>query len=235
MRSSVARVASNKRQSLVRIQPRVPILTDKIYSTFLKCLDFVGLFINQWYNQINMIFRDKWGYPIETIKGKPIINFIRKIILFNLKQTLRLRNTEKTPKVVVDVDRSADALTPSPKPELVIPSNVNIEWWVEEELKAIDELSKERILALEKPGDMGQFHFGVGMSIRNHYGLWGKNALTDYFKNVLGVYHADDMSGILMEALWYKIHNKSYDPSVKIEKYRKHWEKAGCNMKGEKL
>ena len=36
-----------------------------------------------------MIIRDKWSWPVESIKGKPIANFIRKLIHGSIKQTLR--------------------------------------------------------------------------------------------------------------------------------------------------
>lgn len=38
-----------------------------------------------------MILRDKYGYPIEIVKGKYINNFIRRILLTNIKQTLKKR------------------------------------------------------------------------------------------------------------------------------------------------
>ncbi len=39
-----------------------------------------------------MKLRDKYGYPVEVIKGKPIINLIRLIIHTNIKQTWKRRH-----------------------------------------------------------------------------------------------------------------------------------------------
>jgi hypothetical protein len=36
-----------------------------------------------------MIIRDKYGWPVERIKGRPITNFIRLILHGNIKETLR--------------------------------------------------------------------------------------------------------------------------------------------------
>lgn len=42
-----------------------------------------------------MIVRDKYGYPVETIFGKHIKNFLRILIHGNIKQTWKLRNGKK--------------------------------------------------------------------------------------------------------------------------------------------
>jgi len=34
-----------------------------------------------------MIFRDKYGWPVEKIKGKPITNFIRLCLHTNIRMT----------------------------------------------------------------------------------------------------------------------------------------------------
>lgn len=36
-----------------------------------------------------MQLRDKWGYPVERVKGKHIANFIRLLARTNLKQTIK--------------------------------------------------------------------------------------------------------------------------------------------------
>jgi hypothetical protein len=38
-----------------------------------------------------MKLRDKHGWPVERIKGRPIINFLRLLILTDVKQTLKRR------------------------------------------------------------------------------------------------------------------------------------------------
>lgn len=41
-----------------------------------------------------MTIRDKYGYPIETIKNRPFISFIRILIHSNIKMTLKYRNEQ---------------------------------------------------------------------------------------------------------------------------------------------
>lgn len=116
-----------------------------------------------------------------------------------------------------------------------VPDNADIQWWVENQLELMNEESRDAIRSIRSASDMSQFHFPTGMAIRNYYGLWHENGLTRYFNDVLGVYHADDMSAILLEALWHEIHNKFYDPKPTIERFQEHWKGYGCNMKGEKV
>ena len=42
-------------------------------------------------------------------------------------------------------------------------------------------------------------HFGLGMGIRNTWGLWGDSRLAKYFKKH-GIKHPDNMSGIILDA-----------------------------------
>ena len=175
-----------------------------------------------------MKIRDKFGWPIETVKGRHLHNFMRRLIHCDLKQTLGRRNDDN---ILQSSEDACCAVKPD-VPKVNMPPNADINWWVDEQMAQIDEDTIQGILALP---DMQPLHFTSGMGIRNYYGLWRKNALTDYFNKELGIYHADDMSGILMEALWHRVHGKEYDPAPTIKRYADHWAKAGCNMKGEKI
>ena len=66
---------------------------------------------------------------------------------------------------------------------------------------AIKELDKELDAKQKKfLRDSAQFvdlHFGMGMWIRNNWGLWGHSRLQKYFLKH-GVWHADDMSSIII-------------------------------------
>ena len=39
-----------------------------------------------------MKIRDKYGYPVEMVKGKYVKNFFRCLFIGNLRQTLKRRN-----------------------------------------------------------------------------------------------------------------------------------------------
>lgn len=60
---------------------------------------------------------------------------------------------------------------------------------LEEEMSAE---TKKKLLALPRERYI-QMHFGLGMAVRNEFGLWQDNELTQFFRQN-GVDHPDDMS-----------------------------------------
>lgn len=59
-------------------------------------------------------------------------------------------------------------------------------------------------------------------NLRNELKLWYENELTGYF-NSIGIFHADDMSEILLNAAIKKKHNEYFDLNKELKKYWKHW------------
>lgn len=57
---------------------------------------------------------------------------------------------------------------------------------------------KEEVRKMKKD-DLIQLHFGLGMYIRNNFGLWQGN---QDLLNDCGNVHEDDASGVIIEALW---------------------------------
>jgi hypothetical protein len=69
---------------------------------------------------------------------------------------------------------------------------------------------------------MNIFHFSLGMSIRNNWRLWKDGALKNWF-NIIGIQHADDMSGIILTSFWRKLHNKPIDVDSQVKAYQGYW------------
>lgn len=82
-------------------------------------------------------------------------------------------------------------------------------------------------------------HFGAGLFIRNSWFLWHQEPNTKYptwpntkpplvkFFNDLGIYHADDMSSIILVSTYRKVHNLPIDLEGQIKTYKNHWEEEG--------
>ncbi len=49
--------------------------------------------------------------------------------------------------------------------------------------------------------DMIRYHFGLGMWMRNNWGLWAGGPLAQHF-GALGIDHPDNMSGVILGAVW---------------------------------
>lgn len=87
--------------------------------------------------------------------------------------------------------------------------------------------------------EMIRYHRGLGMWLRNNWGLWKGSPLGDYFHN-LGIYHPDDMSGIILDTFWCKLHNQPFRLKQRIEYYQEYWRsmeepKGGSPKDGAKI
>ena len=69
---------------------------------------------------------------------------------------------------------------------------------------------------------IGQVHFGFGRKLRNSWGLWTNSELALFF-NSLGIFCADDMSGIILTSYHRKINNKPIDLEKQIKFYQDYW------------
>lgn len=70
------------------------------------------------------------------------------------------------------------------------------------EKRAIRELFRVELIHL---------HFGLGLTLRNNWGLWHESRLARYFESN-GVSHPDDMSAIILAAYFEHLHGRPIDP-----------------------
>jgi hypothetical protein len=73
-----------------------------------------------------------------------------------------------------------------------------------------------------------EYHHGLGTRIRNEFGLWGDGMLKIWFYN-RGIRHPDDMSGIILESLYCRLHNEDIKLEEQIKHYREFWIAQGIN------
>jgi hypothetical protein len=67
-----------------------------------------------------------------------------------------------------------------------------------------------------------ELHHSMGRFLRNNWGLWGTNEFTTHMRS-LGIFHADDISATVIEALWHHRHDKVFDIEAKKAEYEAHW------------
>lgn len=76
-------------------------------------------------------------------------------------------------------------------------------------------------------------HHGFGTMLRNELGLWNDGSLVPFF-NDLGIYHADDMSGIIITSYHRKKNGKKIMMRKQIQRYIKFWDEHDPKVnKGE--
>ena len=69
-------------------------------------------------------------------------------------------------------------------------------------------------------------HHGTGTWLRNQWGLWRKESVLAKYFNALGIYHADDMSGIILKSLHRHLNNRRIKLDKQIKHYRDYWSKV---------
>jgi hypothetical protein len=86
---------------------------------------------------------------------------------------------------------------------------------------------KEKFKTQNERDVSARYHMGSGMAIRNNWGLWKKkkNSLKKYF-NRKGIFHPDDMSGIILTSFHRKLNNRDIELGKQIDYYKKYWERA---------
>ena len=104
-------------------------------------------------------------------------------------------------------------------PEIVPSTLAEAHEQLEKQLPA-DELKK--IDAMTSEDKMIEFHFGLGMGLRNGWGLWGDSPLAKHMRS-LGFTHPDDMSSVILETFWCKRHGKEFRIKERVEYYRAYW------------
>jgi hypothetical protein len=93
-----------------------------------------------------------------------------------------------------------------------------------DELKKM--LSPELIKEMKagKEDAMIKYHRGLGMWVRNNWGLWSGSRLAKDF-NSLGLRHPDDMSSVILVSFWRYLNNKPVKLNEQVKYYQDYWEK----------
>jgi len=106
---------------------------------------------------------------------------------------------------------------------------VNLEEAVEQ-LKIIHhDSTKQKILAMTEDEFMAGAHMGLGMWMRNNWGLWKGKELVDYF-NSIGIYHPDDMSGIILTSYYRELHRQEWKVDEQVKYYQDYWKKSNEHL-----
>jgi hypothetical protein len=81
-----------------------------------------------------------------------------------------------------------------------------------------------------------QYHHGLGRMLRNQWGLWWapdwpeKHGLEETpihkFMVELGLHHADDMSGLILDAFQMHLKDMPFDIEAEVKKYQDYWKKV---------
>jgi hypothetical protein len=81
----------------------------------------------------------------------------------------------------------------------------------------------QHIQAMTNRHQMVEYHMGLGLRLRNEWGLWHESRLARYFTK-LGVDHADGMSALILATFWCKLHGVHYNLGKMTRSPKEHQE-----------
>jgi len=67
-----------------------------------------------------------------------------------------------------------------------------------------------------KEGDMSRYHMGLGLWMRNNWGLWGGSRLSKWFSGH-AVFHPDDMSMVILTSYYRRLHGKPIELAKQVK------------------
>ncbi len=104
---------------------------------------------------------------------------------------------------------------------IYIPQNLDDAF---KELDALLPAAARADIKLVHKDKMSIYHHGLGMWLRNNWGLWKGLRLAQYFK-ALGFTHPDDMSSALLNAYWSRLHGQKSDIAKQAAEAKEYWDK----------
>lgn len=92
----------------------------------------------------------------------------------------------------------------TPTQDAAAPFGVYVPTDLEDTLKELSRMLHPQLIERIKSGtenDLHQYHLGLGMWMRNYWGLWQGSRLSTWF-NQEGIQEPDAMSGIILHSYW---------------------------------
>jgi len=93
--------------------------------------------------------------------------------------------------------------------------------------KELESMLTPELVAQIKRGterDTLRYHHGLGMWLRNNWGLWTGSPLAKWLRDK-GVRHPDDMSSIILVSFWRHLNDKAIKLDEQIAESRAYWDR----------
>jgi len=107
--------------------------------------------------------------------------------------------------------------------EYPIPKNLNECFGILDKIFNESETDKNWFKSANEEDVLGELHHGIGMWIRNKWGLWKKESdMYNYF-NKMGLWHADNMSSVILKSYHRFVNGKDLNLKEQITHYLDYW------------
>jgi hypothetical protein len=70
--------------------------------------------------------------------------------------------------------------------------------------------------------NMVRYHRGLGAWLRHHWGFFRGSRLADHLRS-LGLFHPDDMSGLVLDTFWRSLHGLPLGVSERVAQAQDYW------------
>jgi len=100
---------------------------------------------------------------------------------------------------------------------------VNLDEAVLQLIKILPDTTQQSFFSMDENEFFMNTHMGLGLWIRNNWGLWKGGKLANYFKSKK-IFHPDNMSGIILRCYYRQLHNQDWELDEQIKVYQDAWE-----------
>jgi len=114
----------------------------------------------------------------------------------------------------------------SEEPEIEIPSNLDEAVLALRKMMPSDTTAEWAAQSRQEATTVA--HMGIGMWLRNNWGLWGGSVLREFFEKEFRLDHADDMSGLILDALWCDLNEKPRQTAARWAEFKAHWKERAA-------
>lgn len=132
--------------------------------------------------------------------------------------------------IPVAAARGADGLAKNQEEGAYIPADLDDCFAQLRKLLSADEIAKMRNGA---EADMIDYHLSLGLWIRNSWVYPDGSRLRKWF-NARGIFHPDDMSGIILDSWWRHLNARPIELDAQIKGYQKYWKEQEGIAKRER-
>ncbi|MFC5272314.1 DUF6794 domain-containing protein [Adhaeribacter terreus] len=106
---------------------------------------------------------------------------------------------------------------------------INLEEAVNQLKNIHHDTTKQKIFKMTESEFLAGSHMGLGMWMRNNWGLWKGKELAKYF-NSIGIFHPDDMSGIILTSYYRELHEQNWKVEEQVQHYQDFWKKSNEHL-----
>ena len=189
--------------------------------------------MRDWFFKLNRksIYKDTRLGKYYEKKGLKIPNDMIEVVLITYQRKLKglSINHEETLKPFKIRQLKYDQedkirLTSDSLRGIYIPEDLNDCFRTLDEIYS-DSIKIEITKMTESDYSSGNHLFGIGIWMRNNWQLWGGSRLSKYFSQI-GIYHPDDMSGIIMTSYHRYLNNEEILLDQQVKYYQDYWKRS---------